>query len=190
MNSSSSVQVSSPPRGQEKESFPLNDAATVSNEAVEQNALSASSYSSRSGSISEDSADPINLPNKTEVQAYNDILMSRPLFRDSLLQSIVLTTLNLLAQDQLIQNSNEMDIVNEIVDGFLEDEDKQRAFLAAFAEDGYLFLMLPPAYQTIVRNARQESEGDRTASASMRVQRGGERQFLFLQICVCLLYSR
>jgi hypothetical protein len=82
-----------------------------------------------------------------------------------------------------------MDIVNEIVDGFLEDEDKQRAFLAAFAEDGYLFLMLPPAYQTIVRNARQESKEDRTASASMRVQRGGERQFLFLQICVCLLYS-
>ena len=187
MSSSSSVQVSSPPRGEDKESFPLNDAETVVGEG---NALSASSYSSRSSSISEGSAEPIKLPNKTEVQAYNDMLMSRPLFRDSLLQSIVLTTLNLLAQDQLIQNSNEMDIINEIVDGFVEDGEKQTAFLAAFAEDGYLFLMLPPAYQTIVRNARKQSEGERTASAaSMRVQRGGNRQFLFLQICVCLLYS-
>ena len=190
MSSASSVQVSSPPRGQEKESFSLNDAATVVGEGVEHNALSASSYSSRSGSISEGSAEPINLPNKTEVQAYNDMLMSRPLFRDSLLQSIVLTTLNLQAQEQLIKNSNEMDIINEIVDGFVEDGEKQTAFLAAFADDGYLFLMLPPAYQIIVRNARQESESERTASAaSMRVQRGGNRQFLFLQICVCLLYS-
>jgi len=129
----------------------------------------------------------MSLPDPTDVQKYNDDLMARPLFNDSYLQSIVLTTLNLQAQEELVSNSDETAYINNIVDGLMENPEEKKTFLAAFEEDGYIFQILPPVHQELIRKLRSE----RTAASSKeRIQRGGDYgDYVLLKFFVAIFLS-